>query len=206
MTTVVGLDLSLTSAGIAGLTTNTEARPGILWPAVLECVGRDGHKGEDYRRRNRRVRAQTGKVIAALDRLGPIDLVAIEGPIYAGNVKPSYFDRAALFHFVYGALDARNIPIAVIPPTTGHVFTTGVGSLPKDPKRLKALIVESMRATVPDIRLGANDDLADALGLAFMAGMARGAKLPFLPRQRHYNAVYTATWPKGEEPPRWVNG
>ncbi|ABW88462.1 RuvC-like resolvase [Mycobacterium phage Hail] len=197
MTTVVGLDLSLTSAGIAVVSDDRQAdRMGVAWPWHLRCCGETGSKDDDYRRRSRRVRRQSAAVMRLLEPAGHIDLAVIEGPIYGGNFMPSYFDRAALFHAVYGALDSRKVPIAVISPTAGHVFTTGKGSLPKDPKRLKGLILDSVRALVPDVHV-ANDDIADALGLAFMGAMSLGVRMPFRPLRRHHEQVHTTTWPHG---------
>lgn len=196
MTTVVGLDLSLVRAGIAAIDTRRHGHDSIAWPWYLRSCGRDGHKGEDWRKRSRRVRKQTADVLALLEPIGRPDLVVLEGPIYAGTIKPSYFDRAALFHGVLGRLDARDIPFAVVSPTTGHLFTTGKGSLPNDPDRLKVLILESVQAMVPDVHI-ANHDIADALGLAFMGGMSLGLQMPFRPHRWQYEAVYTPAWPHG---------
>jgi hypothetical protein len=91
-------------------------------PSLLRCVGETGHKDDDYRKRSRRVRKQTRAIIETLDNATGFDDIAIaviEGPIYGVKMLGAYFDRAAVFHGVYGALDARDIPIAVIPPTTG---------------------------------------------------------------------------------------
>lgn len=197
MTTVAGLDLSLVNAGIAGIADDRVDHAGIAWPWHLRCCGRDGDKDEGYRERSRRVRRQAADVMKHLEPLGHIDLAVIEGPIYGGTIYPSYFDRAALFHAVYGALDARKIPVAVVSPTTGHMFTTGKGSLPKDPERLKGLILDCVRAMVPDVFV-ANHDIADALGLAFMGGMSLGMKMPFRPQRWQYSSVYTPTWPHGQ--------
>lgn len=204
MTTVVGLDLSLVNAGVAAVSTDRHDHAGIAWPWYLRCCGRDGHKGEDYRKRSRRVRKQTRDVCALLEPVGRPDLVVIEGPIYGGTIMPSYFDRAALFHGVYGYLDARDIPIAVVSPTNGHLFTTGKGSLPNDPERLKELIVECVRAMVPGVSI-ANHDIADALGLAFMGAMSLGLAVPFRPHRWQYEAVYTPAWPHGRPVQRPVH-
>ena len=196
MTTVVGLDLSLRNAGIAVVSDDRADHAGIAWPWHLRCCGRDGSKEEGYRERSRRVRTQSAHVMRHLEPATHIDLAVIEGPIYGGNFMPSYFDRAALFHAVYGALDHCGVPIAVISPTAGHVFTTGKGSLPKDPDRLKGLILESVQALVPDVKVY-NHDIADALGYAFMGAMSLGLKMPFRPQRRHYEQVYSTTWPHG---------
>jgi len=197
MTTILGLDLSLTRAGIAVVDDTRDDHPGIAWPWYLRCCGRDGNKDEGYRERSRRVRTQSHNVMSLLEPVGDIDLAVIEGPIYGGKILPSYFDRAALFHAVYGALDHRRIPIAVVSPTTGHMFTTGKGSMPKDPDALKGMILAAVRAMVPTVRV-ANHDIADALGYAFMGGMSLGLKMPFRPQRWQYSSVYTPVWPHGQ--------
>lgn len=192
MTTVVGLDLSLTNAGIAVVADSRRA--GVAWPFLLRTCGRDGHKGEDYRRRSRRVRKQVRDITDILAACGRPDLVVIEGPIYGGTFLPSYFDRAILFGGVYAYFDARDIPIAVVPPATGHMFTTGKGSMPKNPEALKPAIVAAVSAMVPGVAV-ADHDIADALGYAFMGAMALGVALPFRARRWQHEAVRNVVWP-----------
>lgn len=193
MTTIAGLDLSLVNAGVVVVTDDS----GIACPTILESCGRDGREGETYRQRSRRVRKQVHDVLQLLEPAGKLDMAVIEGPIYAGKFLPSYFDRAILWGGVYGALDARNVPIAVIPPTTGHTFTTGKGSMPKDPKAFKALILSSVRKLLPDTNI-ASHDVADAAGLALMGAMSLGITMPFRAQRWQYEAVHTAVWPHGK--------
>lgn len=199
MTHIVGLDLSLTSAGIAVLSTDSPARGSAgCYPTLLRCVGEAGRKDDDYRTRSRRIRRQTRAVVDTIENAvtghgtkafpSTITLAVIEGPIYGMQMLGAYFDRAALFHGVYGALDARNIPIAVIPPTTGHQFTTGVAHADKK------LIVAEVSKWWPDVRI-ANDDIADALGYALMGAMRLGLRPPFRAGARHHNAIASASWP-----------
>lgn len=193
MTTIAGLDLSLTSAGVAVVTDAT----GVACPTILTSCGRTGREGETYKQRSRRVRKQVFDVMKLLEPAGKLDLAVIEGPIYGGNFTGSYFDRAILWGGVYGALDALNVPIAVIPPTQGHIFTTGKGSMPKDPRAFKPLILESVQKLLPD-RTIANDDQADALGLAWMGAMSLGITMPFRAQRWQYEAVHSAVWPHGK--------
>lgn len=195
MTVIAGLDLSLVSAGVAVVTERDST--GAACPIILTSCGRKGREGETYKQRSRRIRKQVFDVLALLEPAGHLDLAVIEGPIYGGTMLPSYFDRAGLFHGLYGALDARNVPVAVIPPTTGHIFTTGKGSLPKDPKQFKPLILASVQKLLPDAII-ANDDQADALGLAWMGAMSLGIPMPFRAQRWQYEAVHTAVWPHGK--------
>lgn len=193
MTTVVGLDLSLVNSGVVVVRDDVSIERAAC-PVLLRSCGRKGREGENYRTRSRRVRKQVRDVLDLLIPVGLIDLAVIEGPIYAGNFTGSYFDRAGVWHGVFGALDARNIPIAVIPPTTGHIFTTGKGSLPKDPKAFKPLIVRSVAEMLPGVSIP-DDDVADAAGLALMGAMSLGIPMPFRIRRWHAEAVHTAIWP-----------
>lgn len=192
MTTIAGLDLSLTSAGVVVVTDAT----GVACPTILASCGRKGREGETYRQRSRRVRKQVFDVLKLLEPAGKLDMAVIEAPIYS-QFSGSYFDRAGLWHGVYGALDARNVPIAVIPNNTGHIFTTGKGSLPKDPDAFKPLILQCVRDMLPDTTI-ANHDIADAVALALMGHMSLGVKVPFRPRRWQYEAVHTAVWPHGK--------
>lgn len=196
---IVGLDLSLTSAGIAVLLPTSG---GTVHPVLLRCVGEVGKKTDSYAQRSRRVRAQCRAVLELLTDPTPIALAVVEGPVYGQKTLPSYFDRAGLFHGVYGALDARGIPVAVIPPNTGHTFVTGRAK-PLDDK--KSDIVEEARRWWPAGPRVHNSDEADALGLALMGAMQLGHTPPFKARARHYNAIYSATWPLGEQRKKaWV--
>lgn len=194
MSHIVGLDLSLTSTGIAALSTSPPAVKvcGDVAPVLLRSVGEDGRRDDSYQVRSRRVRRQCAAIMRTLDDadiLGDIALAVIEGPIYAGKMLPSYFDRAILFGGVFGALDAAGVPIVVVPSTTGHQFVTGKGHAQK------ADIVAEVKTWWPELRVH-NDDEADALGYAVMGAMHLGFNLPFRPWTRHHNAVHTVCWPK----------
>lgn len=199
MSYIVGLDPSLTSFGIAIV--GAEDR-GV--PSLLRSVGEEGRKedAKNYPKRMRRIGRQKADVIRIVEANTGWDiaLAVMEGPIYGGSFTGNYFDRAILFGGVYSAFSSRNIPIAIIPPTTGHTFTTGKGSMPKDPKAFKPLILSSVRALVPDHYV-ANDDIADALGLAFMGQMALGHRPPFRPQRWQHAAVHGSQWPHGAPKP-----
>src|SRR5689334_15548923 len=181
MSYVVGLDLSLTSAGIVVV----GEIDGVAAPILMRCIGEAGKKTDTYAQRSRRIRTQCRAIVeclAAVERnenCAPA-LAVIEGPLYGVKTLPSYFDRAGLFHGVFGALDARRVPIAVVPPTTGHQFSTGVAHADKK------LIVANVSRWWPGVRI-ANDDIADAAALALMGAMHLGVRTPFRPGARHHN-------------------
>lgn len=196
MALIVGLDLSLVRTGIAVLSTLPPAVKvcGDVAPVLLRSVGEDGTRADSYQVRSRRVRRQCTAVMGILGKLGDdIVLAVVEGPIYGMKVLPSYFDRAGLWHGVYGALDAARIPVAVVSPTTSHQFMTGRAHAEK------AALVEETSTWWPQprgpLRVD-NHDEADALGLAVMGAMHLRMTLPFRPRRRHHNAVHAVEWPK----------
>ncbi len=168
MTVVLGIDPSLRNTGLAVL------RDGV--PVALHSIGYGGHDGDSYATRSRRVRAVCRSVIEWALRDGPPDLAVIEGPAY-GQFLPSTFDRSGLWHGLYGALDAKKVPIAVVPPQTRAKWATGSGRAEK--KVVEATVQAWFPGTV--IR---NDDIADATVLALMGSVRFGAPMPPTVRER----------------------
>lgn len=194
MSTVVGIDPSLTSAGIAVL---RDGRP-----VLLTSVGHASPNGQDYSHRSDRIVSQCRAVINAIAGLPSktpdwvtgsglaIDLAVIEGPAY-GQHLPSNHDRAGLWWGLYSALRAKRVPTAVVAPKTRAKWATGRG----DAK--KPAVLAAVRATWPTwahhIR---NDDIADALTLAAMGALHHGDPLPFPPRNYQHNGLESVTWPE----------
>lgn len=205
MTRVAGIDPSLTSSGVTVLTDDPAdlsyrlpakpPREGCVWPAVLRCVGIDGHESDGWLERNRRIRAVANGVRAIIKAHMPIDLAVIEGPLPRTTHFFSYGDRFALYHIIYGHLDALGIPVATVGNQHGHQFVTGMGRVSED----KHEVIEATAAWWPGTIPIANHDLGDAVGLGMMGVMHLGLTTPFRPAGRHYNAVYAVTWP-GEAP------
>jgi Holliday junction resolvasome RuvABC endonuclease subunit len=182
---VVGIDLSLTSAGIAIL------RDGK--PIQITHVGHKGRDGASYRDRSRRVRSQCQAVLRACDialkRLQAdviCDLAVIEGPSY-GSQFGHEFDRAALWHGVYGALEARGVPIAVIAPNTLKLWFTGNGAASKTDMTNTAMA--RFREPI------STHDEADAVALATAGAYKLGDPIPFEPKERQREALAKVEWP-----------
>lgn len=187
MSIVVGIDLSLTSAGIAIL------RDGK--PIQITHVGHKGRDGASYQNRSRRVRSQCQTVLRVLDPplhprpawiISTIDLAVIEGPSY-GSQFGHEFDRAALWHGVYGALEARGVPIAVIAPNTLKLWFTGDGAASK-----QRMTDTAMARFVEPI---STHDEADAIGAAVAGAYWLGDPIPFEPSQRQREALDKVQWP-----------
>lgn len=180
---ICGLDPSLTNTGIAVLHNGQ--------PKLITSTGIPGHDGATYQARSRRVRATCR---AVTDYLWPIhnafgiDLAVIEGPAYSSH-NGHAFDRAALWHGLFGALEAKHVPLAVIAPKTLKLWATGSGSAEK------AAVFEIVRAWWPDASIR-NHDIADAAALATAGAHRLGDPVPFEPKQRQLDALDGVAWPE----------
>jgi hypothetical protein len=194
---VCGLDLSLTSAGIAILRDGN--------PIQITHVGHKGRDGANYQNRSRRVRSQCQAVLAAITRSVPvrpempsgftpspgigkphIDLAVLEGPSY-GSQFGHEFDRAALWHGVYGALEARGVPIAVIAPNTLKLWFTGNGAASKTDMTNTAMA----RFREP---INTHDE-SDAVALATAGAWWLGDPIPWEPCERSVESLEKVEWP-----------
>lgn len=197
MTCVLGLDTSLTRAGVAAVARNP-MNLGHAQPVLLTDVGHEGHDTDSYAQRRARIRAQVHslvRIIQDLQEAHDIELAVIEGPTY-GMTLPSYFDRAIVWGAVCDWIDQQGIPIAVVAPATREKFITGVGS-----KGNKPQVLAAMRAIwCPDNpKRIPNHDIADALGLATAGAIHLGWRMPFRLRRCHVENVALITWPQTEQ-------
>lgn len=188
----VGIDPSLVSSGVAVL---VDGRP-----AHYCRYGRKGHNGASYTTRSRRVRRMIREVTEAALSCGRPDVFVIEEHPYAVGNQGNEFDRAAIWHGIFGNMDARDIAGVVVNNSTGKAWVTGIGN----PGKLGVIAVidqwyagqidpplAKLRKTVDH-----PDDLADALGYATMGAYKLGDPLPFEPKERHRTALLTLPWPK----------
>ena len=185
MSTVVGIDPSLVSCGIAILADGK--------PVLLKSVGHGTPNGRSYTHRSNRIVGQCRAVMRLIDEFNILsahpDLAVIEGPAYGANM-PSNHDRAGLWWGLYSTLNARDIPIAVVAPKTRALFATGSGNADK------ATVLAAVRAWWPDT-LVRNHDIADAATLALLGAMHLGDQVPFDVRARHRGCVDVVKWPAG---------
>lgn len=194
---VVGLDLSLTNAGIAVL---TDGRP-----TLLTAVGHT-REGKSHAHRSRRIVSQSRAIMdaiaagsgAAPGRAEPwntrFDLAVIEDQLEHGPMLPSALDRSALWWGVYSSLLAKRIPIAVMNPTTLKAWTTGKTRSPIKGEAKRQMLAE-VKTWWPAIPVR-NDDIGDALALAAMGAFHLGEPMPFEIKDRHHNAMESVTWPE----------
>jgi Holliday junction resolvasome RuvABC endonuclease subunit len=188
---IVGIDLSLASAGVAivtetsrGCRLDTEvfkSRPTRTGPP-----GKGGKPTETLRDRYTRMRDHSATVVHHAARA---DLVVIEGLVHTPG--GAVVDRTALWWIVVGACMRRDVPVAVASPTAMKRVIVGPrpkGSGPVD----KVEVALAVQRLWPDARLG-NNDTADAAGLAHCGAVALGWPVETL--ARHRTMVWT-DWPE----------
>jgi Holliday junction resolvasome RuvABC endonuclease subunit len=187
----VGIDPSLTSTGVGVL---VDGRP-----KHYGRFGRAGHNGDSYHTRSNRIRQLRTQVYQAAVQAGRPDLVVIEEHPYAVRISGSEFDRSGLWHLIFEAFDARQIPVVVVGNTTGKAWVTGAGRASKDDvidqidEWYRGDLAEPLATWKPSQN---PDDVADALGYATMAAYKLGDPIPFEPKDRHRTALLTLPWPK----------
>lgn len=158
---VVGIDPSLTSAGVVSST-----------GAVFRVQSKPC--GDSILQRHLRLCGLVEQIVAlAWDGSRP-DLVVLEGPSYA-STGGSQHDRAGLWWLLVDALIARGIEPAIAPPKCRAKYASGNGNSSKD--ACMAAVVRRY----PDFEIG-NNDAADALALCAMGRDWLGFPLEPMPK------------------------
>ena len=144
---IVGLDLSLTSSGIA------------IWePDSIQTYARGftGHKGDSPLTRNPKISKLSQEVVALVP---DGSFVVIEGPSYK-SVSTSSWDRAGLWHAVVAGCAKKGCSVSCTPPLNAKMWLTGH---PGASKSLMIACVRDLTGHIPG-----TDDEADALTFALM--------------------------------------
>lgn len=195
MTIVCGVDLSLTSSGLARIHIDTSllphtpgADPGYLIRKVEVARHRTKPTGDDIRSRSLRLR----RIAATVTRsCAGAALVCIEGPAYGMKAERGNFDRSGLWWLVASRLDAMDIPVVEVSPSSVKVYATGKGG---GPDASKDSVLAAVIRRYPAVEVSGNDE-ADALVLAAMAARHLGFPVePTLP-QTHLRASLAVRWP-----------
>jgi hypothetical protein len=169
---VAGLDISLTSTGIATL-------------GGTSTVPTTGRRKDTILQRRTRMRHILDTV---LTDVGDVHLACVEGPSHH-SVGGSVWDRGGLWWLIVDGLCARDIPVAVIPPMSRAKYATGNGG-----SRKEAVLDAAQR------RYGAiltDDNEADALVLRAMGLDWLGQPLTEVPAG-HRAALAGCQWPARE--------
>ena len=171
MKQILGLDLSLTSSGVAVIGDNLLS----AWAFKPKGTGLN---------RMRQARAE----FAYWAR--EAELVVIEGPSYgsqAGGRQSGHHERAGLWWMVYDRLDRDGVHVAVVPPATLKRYATGKGNASKD-----AMLVAAAKRFAD--WTGGNDE-ADAAWLAAMGTDYLGAPFVAMPAANR-EALKAVSWLK----------
>lgn len=147
---LVGLDLSLTSSGIAVVESTMPTSP------TFYTEGRKGKRTETFFERSQRIFELKNNICS---HVPDFSHAIIEGPAYRA-ISSSTWDRAGLWHSVYRELLLKKCTISVVPPVNLKMWLAGHGGAGK-----QAMIMAAEKysgKTMP------NDDCADAYGLALM--------------------------------------
>lgn len=184
MGTVAGVDISMTSTGIAVI---NEAGLELTWPVKAQ-----GHRGDTIPQRLHRLRSIAYRTHAHLVELGmPFDLIVVEAPSY-NQPGGSTHDRSGLWWLVVHALEGI-APIATVPPSTLKKYATGNGSASK------TQMATAARLLFPQLTLRepVTDDEVDALYLAEIGSRRLGRPIgsAFSEKQSEAFASTGIEWP-----------
>jgi Holliday junction resolvasome RuvABC endonuclease subunit len=173
---VVGIDLSLTSTGIAVKTLNLAGGYTITIPST-------GHRGDTWHTRHKRINTIVGHILTHIP-VGPA-LIALEAPAYSSNTG-SVWDRAGAWWRIYDLLADEHTVVPVLPNLRAK-YATGKANASKD-----AVLAAAVRR-YPDWDI-TNNNTADALILAAIGARLAGEPFDDLPLT-HLDALKTLELP-----------
>lgn len=188
---IIGIDLSLTSTGIAII----NRYPDQWTPAtkVYTVTGPELPKTATLEERDDRSQEVLRKVLFDDHGIGGIggvgDLVVIEAPsLGITRASGAYvWDRAGLWWAVVHETIEGGAVVVTVAPATRAKWATGSG------RSDKAAVAASMARRLGEIQF-ANSDEADASAMAYMGGQQLG----WLPGTKaELDALRSVNWPKG---------
>lgn len=176
--TVMGLDLSLTSTGIAVIDGAT---------ITLAKVASKGKDVDDLVTRSRRLNA-IGAAILDLVQIHSPELIVIEGPSMSSKFGHAH-DRSGLWWLIVMRL-MRSVVVVEVPPSNRMKYATGKGQASKDVV-LTAVVRRYQHQIVQPIE---SNDTADALILAAMGQRFLGAAIETSLPATHLAAMDKVHW------------
>jgi crossover junction endodeoxyribonuclease RuvC len=183
---VVGIDLSLTSTGLAAIRWGDldAPRSTSIYTRRIQSKGRADASLYDRMDRVRDLRRRI------TDETGAADLVVIEGPSYAQKSAASAHDRAGLWWQIVDEVeDLYGCAVAEVPPTNRIKYATGKGNAGKD-QVLAAVVKRYLDVDVT------GNDVADSLILAAMGARYLGHPIETSLPQTHLDAMTKIRWPE----------
>lgn len=166
----VGLDLSLTSSGVAAIDLDT----GEVSTALVKTKGKKTDRLPTHAQRCADI---THNITALVDQVSP-EAIALETAYFSTKEDSSAHRRAGMWWSVVLSLIGR-YPIIEVSPTGLKKFATGKGNATK-PMMVGTAVNKWGRDVLPDD----NSDRADAVFLASFAAFGLGGKnLPIDPTE-----------------------
>ncbi|MBA3907928.1 MAG: hypothetical protein H0X35_14780, partial [Pseudonocardiales bacterium] len=150
---VIGLDLSLTSTGIAIIDGGS---------VTLHRVKSKGAKGDTLAARHVRLLRITDETysLGIYNSTDRCSLVVIESPAFSRTTGHMH-DRSGLWWLTVDIFRMHGYPVAEVTPTARAKYATGKGNAGKD------AVLAAVVRRYPDVEVSGNDE-ADALVLAAM--------------------------------------
>lgn len=176
---VVGVDLSMTSSGIAVLSTGESG-------AAVHRVVSKGFADATLSQRSDRLVALRDQVV---DLAAGAHLVVIEGPAFSvPGAMAGVYDRAGLWWLVVSRLLGAGLAVAVVPPANRAKYACGKGNAGKD------AVLAAVVRRYPQVDISGND-VADAMVLASMGARYLGYPVEASLALDHLEAMSGGSWP-----------
>ncbi|GAA2830230.1 hypothetical protein [Nonomuraea rubra] len=175
---VVGLDISLTSTGMA---------TGLGW---CEKTGRDGITKLPLQSKYRALNRLASDIIV-LTNAEKAHLVLVEKLVFnrQDGGRGGAGERSYLYYRTMGIIADAGVPIVEVPQATLKTYALGKGSGEKNE------IVDSVARRLPMFHTGGKHDMADAAVLAALGADYLGHPLADMPKA-HRAAIDKLTWPE----------
>lgn len=182
---VIGLDLSLTSTGLAVAGFQAHDGGQLELRVDSQRIESKGVTGATLAQRADRM----DRVLTAIDgRISDaLRLVVIEGPSLGQTRQGGQHDRAGLWWHVVGNLLTQGVPVVEVPPACLKKYATGKGNTSKDG------VLAAAVKRYPEWDITGND-VADAVVLAAMGCRAIGHPIDDMP-QLNQEAMRKVRWP-----------
>jgi Holliday junction resolvasome RuvABC endonuclease subunit len=196
---LVGLDLSITSTGVARLQLDADGQTCGSFVDVV--TGGELVADAPWYARADRIRCQArliaGAILPGVRPAQPPDLIAVEGSSFGSN-HPGASELHGLRWRVYVTLAAAGCQLVEVSPKTLKLYATGNGNASK------SLVVQAIRRhygdrfDVPLRRSDGLEDVADAVTLVAMAARAIGHPID-LDHPHRERAMRSPKWPNRED-------
>lgn len=185
MTQIIGLDLSLTSTGVAVVNHS----PTFGTTAAVDSIQSKGKATATLTDRSTRLRGLVGKIT---DHARNADLIVIEGPSFGQARQGGQHDRAGLWWLTVARLTGLGLTVVEVAPATRAKYATGKGNAGKD------AVLAAVVRRYADVDVTGNDE-ADALVLAAMGARWAGHPIDDPLPALQLAAMAKPQWPDHDE-------